>query len=98
MKKLQDSNGDPIQQEIDERIKRQIIKETAIEFSKKVEALVWQDDISYLDAITILAEEGNYEPERVAKMITPYIRGKLEKESEDRSLIKKDSNRLDKLL
>jgi hypothetical protein len=98
MKKQHDSNGDPIQQEIEDRIKRQIIKETALEFSKKVEALVWQEDISYLDAIFTLAEEGGYEPERVAKMLTPDVKAKLEREAEDRSLIKKTSNRLDDLL
>lgn len=94
----QDSNGDLIQQEIEERIKKQIVKETAAEFSKKVESLVWQEDISYMEALSTLAEEGNYEPERVAKMVTPDLKAKLQLEAEDLSLIKRTTNRLDDLL
>lgn len=90
-----DSNGDPIQDAIDERIKKQIIKETATEFSKKVEAMVWEEDITYMEAISSLMEQETYEPERVAKMITPDLKAKLQLEAEDLSLIKRTNHRLD---
>ena|ERR1035437_971720 len=92
-----DSNGD-IQLEIDERMKKQLVKETTIEFSKKVEAMVWEQDISYMEALSTVMEEGNYEPERVAKMITPELKAKIQQEAEELSLIKRTNNRLDGLL
>ena len=93
-----DSNGDVIQLEIEERMKKQIVKETTLEFSKKVEALVWEQDITYMEALSTLMEEGAYEPERVAKMLTAELKAKLQEEAEALSLIKKTNNRLDTLL
>jgi hypothetical protein len=43
-------------------------------------------------------EEGAYEPERVAKMLTAELKAKLQEEAEALSLIKKTNNRLDTLL
>ena len=94
----QDSNGDIIQLEIEERMKKQIVRETTIEFSKKVEALVWEQDITYMEALSTVMEEAGYEPERIAKMITPDLKAKLQKEAEDLSLIKRTNNRLDDLI
>lgn len=97
-KPVLDSNGDIIQLEIEERIKKQIVRETAIDFSKKVEALVWEQDLTYMEALSQTMEQGGYEPERVAKMVTPDLKAKLQKEAEGLSLIKKTNNRLDDII
>ena len=94
----EDSNGDLIQLEIEERIKKQIVKENAAEFSKKLEQMVWEEDISYIEALTTLTEQSGYEAERVAKMLTPEVKAHIQNEAEDLSLIKKSNNRLDSLL
>lgn len=93
-----DSNGDIIQLEIEERIKKQIVRETASDFSKKVEALVWEQDLTYMEALSQVMEEGGHEPERIAKMVTPELKSKLQKEAEELSLIKKTNHRLDDII
>ena len=90
-----DSNGDPIQTAIEERLKKQIIKDTAIEFSKKVETMVWEQDITYMEAISTLMEQDAHEPERVAKMLTSDLKAKLQEEAEGLSLVKRTNHRLE---
>jgi hypothetical protein len=75
-------------------IKEHIIKETAQSFSEKVEDLVWMKDIPYFEAIQILQDENGYEPEYVAKLLTPLLYSKLSEELEKVALVKK-TNRLD---
>ena len=78
----------------DDLIKKHVIKENAISFSKKVEDLVWNSDMSYLDAVQRLMEDNGYEPEAMPKLLTQDLIAKIEKEAEKLSLIKK-TNRLD---
>ena len=87
-----------IELEIEERIKKQIIRVTSSDFCKKVEDLVEEKDISYLDAISEIMEEMEYEPEQVAKLISTQIKANIQKEAEDLLLVKKTNNRLDDII
>lgn len=75
-----------------------VLKETAQEFSKRVEDLVWKEDISYLEAVSEIAIQSQYEPERIAKLLTPDLKAKIQYEAEKLSLVSKsENNRLEEL-
>lgn len=77
------------------RIQNQVIKLTPEVFSKEVTALVWKDDISYLEAIVHLMNEKQLEPEYVAKLLTKEVKAELEIEAQDNNLVEKSEvNRL----
>ena len=78
----------------DKLIKQHVLKETKDSFSRKVEDLVWEKDISHLDAVTLLMEKQGLEPETVGKLISKDLQAKLETEAEKLSLIKTKKNRL----
>lgn len=75
-------------------IKRHVLSETKESFSKKVEDLVWEKDVTYLDAIQELVEVNNIEPESISKLLTLDLYSKLEIEAEELSLLKTKVNRL----
>ncbi len=79
--------------DINKQLEKQILKENQAAFSHKVEELVWMEDISYMEAINSLMKESDFEPEFVAKLLTPELKSKLTIELEDISMVKK-SNRL----
>lgn len=75
-------------------LEARVIKETPRAFSKQVIDLVWEKDISYFEALNKLMQEKNYEPEYVAKLVTPDLKSFLTEEAGKLALIKKE-NRLD---
>lgn len=75
-------------------IKDHVLKETKESFSKKVEDLVWQKDLTYLDAIHELMEQSNIEPEAISKLLSKDLVSKVEREAEDLSLLKTKTNRI----
>jgi len=79
----------------DDPLKKHVIKDSAVSFSKKVEDMVWALDMTYLDAVLSLMEQSGYEAENMPKLLTAEIKSKLEIEAENLSLIKKTTNRLD---
>ena len=81
---------------VEEKIlEQQIVRETKESFSLKIEDLVWDKDIPYMEALVILMEQGDIEPERISKLLTPEILSKLEIEVEDLNLLKtKQTDRL----
>lgn len=68
--------------------------ETPETFWKKVDDLVWDQDITYLEATVKIAEDNEYEPERVAKLVAPVLKAKIEEEASSLNLIEK-KNTLD---
>lgn len=50
-------------------------------FSKLVESEVIQKSIGYMDAILLLCDQNNIDPEDVKKFISPTIKSKLEAEA-----------------
>jgi len=61
-----------------------VIEETFLNkarFSKLVESEVIQKSIGYMDAILLLCDQNNIDPEDVKKFISPTIKSKLEAEA-----------------
>ena len=75
-----------------EEITKTVIKETAYEFSKRVEELAQENDLSYLEAVQKCGEESNYEPERIAKLLSGDLYAKIQREAEKVNLVKKSGN------
>lgn len=57
----------------------------------KVENLVRNDNLSYLEALMNTCEELDLDPEDIAKLVTGPLKDKLKVESESKSLLKKQS-------
>ena len=75
-------------------IERHVIKETRETFSRKVEDLVWAEDITHLDAVFELMERTGMEPESTGKLLSKDLYAKVEQEAEDLSLLKTKTNRI----
>lgn len=60
-------------------------------FSLDIEELVWQNDVSYMDAIIMFCESKGLEVELAAKLISPSLRTKIEIEAEGLNLIPKSN-------
>lgn len=75
-----------------ESIEKEIIKETVKSFSEKVEEMVYMLDIPYFEAISKLMEDGGFEPEFVAKLVSAEIKVKMAAELEQLSILKKSEN------
>ena len=54
---------------------------TRKKFSSRVEKVVREKSLSYMDGILHLCEEENIDPEEVSKFVSPVIKGKLEAEA-----------------
>ena len=57
-------------------------KEEITNFSLMIEELVWDKDISYMDAITLHCEQSGMEIEVAAKMISGVLKSKIKVEAE----------------
>lgn len=77
------------------QLEKTIIKNNQDSFHLKVENLVWEHDISYLEAVQMLSEDMNIEYESVGKFISSDLYSKLEIEAENLYLLKTKKNRLD---
>jgi len=72
------------------------ITSKAREFFDKIEALVWQYDIEYIDAIVLYCEKNNIEVESVSSLIknNEFIKSKIQIEAENLNYLPKTA-RLD---
>ena len=57
-------------------------------FSELIEELIWELDISYIDAIAHHCETTGLEIEVAATLISPALKSKIQEEAEDLKLIK----------
>jgi hypothetical protein len=79
-----------------ELLEKQVVKETTESFEIKVENLIWDKDITYLEAITEIVEQEDYDIDSINLLISNNLKMKLEIEAEKLSLLKaKKKNRLD---
>jgi hypothetical protein len=64
-------------------------------FTQNIEKLVYENNISYLEAISHYMEETKIEPEKVKKLVSPKIRDKIYHEALKLNMFKgKKSNSL----
>lgn len=75
-----------------ELVERHIITETPEEFEKRVDDLVWQKDITYLEAVEELTK--HMEVENVPPLLTKNLYAMLQREAESLSLLKTKANRI----
>ena len=62
-----------------EKVEDQFLNKT--KFSKLIENEVLEKSIGYMEAILLVCEQNDIEPEDVKKFISPVIKGKLEAEA-----------------
>lgn len=67
-------------------------------FSKLIENEVLEKSIGYMEAILLVCEQNDIEPEDVKKFISPVIKGKLEAEAAGLNFLPKTSNSIDSSL
>ena len=62
-------------------------------FYKAVNELVWNDDIDYIDAIMIICDEKEIDPEDLVKrkLIAPILKSKLKDECFEKGILKKEA-------
>jgi hypothetical protein len=58
-------------------------KEEMTTFSLMIEDLVWEKDISYMDAIILHCETSGFEVEVAAKLITNSLKSRIKIEAEE---------------
>jgi len=57
-------------------------KEEISDFSMMIEELVWEKDISYMEAVVLYCEQTGFEIELAAKMISGVLKSKIKFEAE----------------
>lgn len=68
--------------------------EEKIAFSDKVEDLVWDKDISYLDAMMLYCQKNDYELEVAATLCTSALKDKIADDCNDLNLLKTKVHRI----
>lgn len=79
----------------EDSIEKIIVKETRASFSQKIEDIVWDKDISYMEALELHATSSGIEPEKVKRLISKDLLAKLEREAEKLNLLTTKKSRLD---
>ncbi|MAG28380.1 hypothetical protein CMI47_22875 [Candidatus Pacearchaeota archaeon] len=64
------------------------------EFIKRIEDLVINDNIGYIDAVLIVCEEYDIEPNIASKFLSKPIVEKLESEAREYNMFPKNSSKL----
>jgi len=68
-----------------------ISREEITNFSFKIEEIVEDKDVSYMDAVLIFCEETGFEIEVAAKLISSSLKSKIKIEAEDLHFLPKSN-------
>lgn len=66
-------------------------KDEITSFSLKIEELVWEKDISYMDAVILHCEATGFEVETAAKLISGALKSKIKIEAEELNFLPKSN-------
>jgi len=66
-------------------------KEEITDFSMKIEELVWDKDISYMDAVILYCEQTDFEVELAAKLISGALKSKIKLEAQELNFLPKSN-------
>jgi hypothetical protein len=66
-------------------------KEEVSSFSLAIEELVWEKDISYMEAVILHCERTGFEIEIAAKMISGVLKSKIKIEAEELNFLPKSN-------
>jgi hypothetical protein len=68
-----------------------ISREEITNFSMKIEDIMYQKDVSPIDAVLIFCEETGFEIEMAAKLISSSLKSKIKIEAEDLHFLPKSN-------
>lgn len=66
-------------------------KDEITEFSLKIEDIVWDKDVSYMEAIILYCEKTGFELELAAKLISGALKSKIKLEAEGLNFLPKSN-------
>jgi hypothetical protein len=81
-----------------EKIEDHVIKETKESFFMKVENMVWEKDVTYLEAVQLIVENESIDPTTISKLISKDLFARLEQEAEKLSLLKNKNTKTNRLV
>jgi hypothetical protein len=65
--------------------------EDCVKFSQEIEKLVWDKDISYIEAVVLYCENTGFEIEMAAKFISGSLKNKIRIEAESLNFLPKSN-------
>jgi hypothetical protein len=68
-----------------------INRDEVLNFSMKIEDIMYQKDVSPIDAVLIFCEETGFEIEMAAKLISSSLKSKIKIEAEDLHFLPKSN-------
>lgn len=71
-------------------IENLVVKETPETFFNQVEDVVWDKDVTWLEATIQVIKKNNYEADLVKKLINSQLKGLLYREAQKLNLVKKE--------
>jgi hypothetical protein len=69
----------------------QVSRDEIVTFSCEIERIVYDKDVSYMDAIILHCEETGLEVELAAKLISDTLKSKIKMEAEDLHFLPKSN-------
>jgi len=66
-------------------------RDEIVSFSYKIEQIVYEKNVSYIDAIILYCEETGFEVELAAKLISESLKSKVKMEAEDLHFLPKSN-------
>lgn len=68
-------------------------REEITQFSLAIEELVWEKDITYMEAVLLYCEDAGFEVEVAAKLVSGALRSKIKMEAEELNFLPKSKTR-----
>jgi hypothetical protein len=69
----------------------QVSRDEIVSFSCEIERIVYDKDVSYMDAIILYCEDTGLEVELAAKLISDTLKSKIKMEAEDLHFLPKSN-------
>lgn len=69
----------------------QVSRDEIVSFSCEIERIVYDKDVSYMDAIILYCEDTGLEVELAAKLVSDTLRSKIKMEAEDLHFLPKSN-------
>lgn len=74
-----------------QNLNMQVSRDEIVSFSCEIERIVYDKDVSYMDAILIYCENTGFEVELAAKLISETLKSKIKMEAEDLHFLPKSN-------
>ena len=74
-----------------QNLNMQVSRDEIVSFSCEIERIVYDKDVSYMDAIILYCEDTGLEVELAAKLVSDTLRSKIKMEAEDLHFLPKSN-------